>query len=60
MSEVFDISALQARPVLKPLSAVEAAEVVDAMKALQTELAELRKLVRAATPVVSVATAKPN
>lgn len=58
MSEVFDISALQARPVLKPLSAVEAAEVVDAMKALQTELAELRKLVRAATP--TVAPAKPN
>ena len=62
MSEVFDISALQARPVLKPLSAVEAAEVVDAVKALQTELAELRKLVRAATPVVAPApnTAKPN
>lgn len=58
MSEVFDIAALEARPVLKPLSAVEAAEVVDAMKTLQTELAELRKLLRAAAPVVTPA--KPN
>lgn len=58
MSEVFDIAALQARPVLKPLSAVEAAEVVDAMKALQTELAELRKLLRVAAPVT--ASTKPN
>lgn len=58
MSEVFDIAALEARPVLKPLSAVEAAEVVDAMKTLQTELAELRKLLRAAAPVVTPV--KPN
>lgn len=59
MSEVFDISALQARPVLKPLSAAEAVAVVHAMKTLQTELAELRKLVRAATPAVAPAAA-PN
>lgn len=58
MSEVFDVAALQTRAVLKPLTAGEAAQAVDAMKALQTELAELRKLVRAAAPLV--APAKPN
>lgn len=58
MSEVFDIAALEVRPVLKPLNAVEAAEAVDAMKALQTELAELRKLLRVAAPVIT--SPKPN
>ena len=50
MSEAFDVSKIDEPRVIAPRSTEDASKIAEAVKALQWELAELRKIVRAGAP----------
>lgn len=50
MSEAFDINKIDAPRIITPNSTEDASKIAEAVKALQWELAELRKIVRAGAP----------